>query len=94
MFPVDVVQLDLYEIPFQFVVSGKEIIENFDVAVIRETEIADAPRFTFFQKEVEHAVIQIAAVQGFHAAHADTVQQQIIDIIHLQFTERAVIHGK
>ncbi len=60
MSPVHVVQLDLYEVPFQFVVAGEQVVKDFDVSMIGESEVADASGFTLFQQEVQHAVVQIA----------------------------------
>lgn len=37
MFPVYVVELDLYEIPFYFFVAGEQIVEDFDISVVGET---------------------------------------------------------
>ena len=42
----------------------------------------------------QEAVVQIAGTEGFHAAHADAVQQEVVDVVHLQVAEGAVIHGK
>ena len=92
--PVYVVQLDLYEVPFQFVVAGEQVVKDFDVSMIGESEVADASDFALFQQEVQHAVVQIAGTEGFHAAHADAVQQEVVDVVHLQVAEGAVIHGK
>ena len=49
--PVHVVQLDLYEVPFQFVVAGEQVVEYFDVSMIGESEVADASGFALFQQE-------------------------------------------
>ena len=44
------------------------------------------PDFAPFQQEVQHAVVQIAGTEGFHAAHADAVQQEVVDVV--QFAGR------
>lgn len=68
--------------------------KDFDVSMIGESEVADASGFALFQQEVQHAIVQIAGAEGFHAAHADAVQQEVVDVVHLQVAEGAVIHGK
>ena len=40
MFPVEVVELYLYEVPFILVVLGEEIVEDLYVTVIGEAEVA------------------------------------------------------
>lgn len=94
VFPVQIVQLDLHEIPLVFVVPREQMVEHPDIAVIRESEVADAPRPAFLQQEIEDAVLHVAALELLHAAaHAHAVQQQIVYVIHLQLFQRIAVHG-
>ena len=73
---------------------GEQVIEHPDIAVIREAEVADTARLAFLQQEIEDAVFYVAVFELFHAAaHTHTMQQQVIQIIHLQFLERIAVHG-
>ena len=59
------VQLDLYEVPFQFVVAGEQVVKDFDVSMIGESEVADASGFALFQQDVQHlSLIHIWIPEG------------------------------
>lgn len=74
----------MYEVPFVFIVPREEIVEHPYIAVIGKTKIADASCLALFQQKVEEAVFHIAVLEFFHAtAHADAVQQQVVQIVHL-----------
>ena len=83
MFPIDIIELDLHKVPFYFIVPGKQIVKDFDISMIRKTEITDAPRRTFADQKIEYAIVQIASFHGFHSAHTDAMKQHIIKIIYL-----------
>lgn len=93
--PVEVVHLDLHEIPPIAVVSGKQTVEDAYIAVVREAEVAYAARLAFGEEKIEHPVPDVAGLELLHAAaHAHAVQQHVVDVIHLQFAERIAIHGQ
>lgn len=94
MAPVDVVELDLHEIPPVAVVLREQAVEDRDVAVVGESEIADASRLAFGEQEVEDAVVDVACFELLHsAAHSHAVQQQVVDAVDLQLLERVAVHG-
>ena len=39
MLPIDIIELYLYEIPFEFILAGKKIVEYLDVSVVRKSEV-------------------------------------------------------
>ena len=94
MLPVEIVELNLHEIPFVFVVLRQKIVEHGDIAVIGEAEVTDASRLALLKQIVEHAVVDITATERLHAvvAHADSVEKKIVYVVDLQFLERIVIH--
>ena len=93
--PVQVVQLNLYEVPFIIVVARQQVVEHPDVTVVRETQVADASCPALFQQKLQNAVVHIARLKLFHAvvAHAYAVQQQVVDIVCLQLLQRVLVHG-
>ena len=92
--PVEVVELDLHEIPLVAIVFGEHAVEHADVAVVGEPEVADTPGLAFGQQEIEHAVVDVAGFELLHAvaAHADAVQQQVVDVVGPEFAERVAVH--
>lgn len=96
IFPVKIVELNLHEIPFEFIVSGEQIIKHFNIAVVRKTEIAYASGLALLKQIVEHTVFHIPVLKAFHSfsgvAHAYAVKEQVIDIVDLQLFERVFVH--
>ncbi len=77
-----------------FVVPFQQHVENSYVAVVRETEVADDALFFLLDKPVENAVVDEAAVERGErvVAAADGMQQEVIDVINLQFFQRVAEH--
>ena len=101
--PVEVVQLDLHEIPvvFSFIVPTKEHVENLHIAVIGEAEVVDASFLLLFHKPVEDSVVHEAGIEGLLTVHipgvaSDGMQQQVVDPFHLQCLEGVLehLHGR
>ena len=95
--PVDVVHLDLDEIPprLTVVVHRQQVVEDLLVAVERPPEVADAPRLALAQQEVENAVVDEALVEGLDAfAAAHRVKQVVVEVIDLQVGQRLAVHGQ
>ena len=81
---VYIIQLDLHEIPFEFIVAWEHIIKSFNIAMIREAEISYSAGFTLLKKEIENAAVEESLVKGtYTASKAHNVQQVIVDIIGL-----------
>ena len=89
--PVQVVQLYLHEVPVIFVVTAQHLVEHRFLPVEREAEVADAASLTLLHQEVHHAVVHVASIELVHTA-ADGVQQVVVQIVHLQFFHRVVVH--
>ena len=95
MLPVDVVHLDLDEIPPRLaaVVHGQQVVENLLIAVERPPEVADAPGLALAQQKVEHAAVDKTFVERLDAlVAAHSVQQIVIQIIRLQVAKRPPVH--
>ena len=100
--PIDVVHLNHGKIPVVLVVVVNEVVEGLDIAVVRETEVADSARLALFEEKVEYAVVDVTFVEAFHAVellavhkggHADAVQVQVVDVVGLQFFKRVFVHA-
>ena len=71
--PVQVVQLYLHKVPVVLVVPRQQGVKHGDVAVIRESQVADAACLALLYQIVQHAVFHVARFEGRHAASADGV---------------------
>ena len=88
IFPVEIVELNLNEVPFIFIVARQQIVEHTDIAVIGESEIANASRLALLNEEIENTILDVAILKLLHAAsHAHSVKQHIVDVIHLKLSE-------
>lgn len=68
--------------------ARQQIVEGAYVAVIRESEVADASGFSLFQQEVDEIVLEEALHQcGESFAHAYDVEQVVVDVVGLQILE-------
>ena len=85
MLPVDIVQLDLHEVPMVFLVKGHELVPSFVSAMERESEVAYATGLALFHQEVNHAVVKVSLLEGIHSA--DAVQKVVVNIVSLQILE-------
>ena len=102
MFPVDVIELDLDEVPvvLSVVVSFEQFVKDGDVAVIGEAQVSDASGFFFFDEGVEDSVFDVAFVEDVHGrkavfgAHADGVEQHVVDGVDAQELPRFFVHGE
>ena len=91
MIPVEIVHLNLHEVPVYGVVHRHGGIEHLLLSVEGEAEVAYASCLAFCHQVVEHSVVDEALVEVVHAV-AYRVQEQIVDIVGLQFAHRVVIH--
>ena len=91
--PVEVVHLNLAEVPVVLVVVLHEPVVGALVAVIGESEIAYAALATLFDEEVDHAVVDEACLERVEAALSHAVQQVVVDDIDAELHERPLIHG-
>ena len=90
--PVEVVELDLDEVPVDVIVHGQHFVEDLLLSVEGPAEVADAAGFTLLYEEVQHAVVDVSLVEVLHGL-ADGVQQVIVDVVCLQVDERLAVHG-
>ena len=63
MFPIDIIELYLYEVPLEFIVAGKKIVEYLDVSVIRKSEVSYSSGLSFGEEEIEDPVIDVTGVE-------------------------------
>ena len=92
--PVGIVHLNLHEVPMVLVVERHEAVPRVGVAVEGEAEIANLSLLALFQKEVHHAVIDIAAVEGRDASSSsDGVEKIVVNDIDLKLAEGLLVHG-
>ena len=92
--PIHIVELNLREVPCvaALVVELQQQVEDFHVAVERETKVAYASALALLNEVVKHAVVQEPALKLLHAAHAYAVEQHEVNVIHHQFLERVFVH--
>ena len=62
------------------------LIEHRLLAVERETEVTDTTRLALLHQIVHNAIIDVTAIELVHSA-ANSVQQVIVEIVHLQFLQ-------
>jgi len=98
--PVKVVQLDLDEVPvvFTLVVPLQQHVEDVDVAVVREAEVADASSIFLFDEPIQDAVVDEASVEQLVTVEvvgvaANAVKQQVVDVVGLKLFQRVLKHG-
>ena len=63
MLPIDIIELYLYEIPFEFILAGKKIVEYLDVSVVRKSEVPYSSGLSFGEEEIEDPVINVTGVE-------------------------------
>ena len=79
LLPVDIVELDLHEIPVVEVHEGGQVVI---AAVEREAQVLDAPCGLLLQQPVEQAVVLEAGIVTGNVL--DIVKQEEIDIVDLK----------
>lgn len=92
--PVEIVELDLHEVPLVDVVFGEQVVENPYVAMVREPEVAYAPGLALGEQEFEDSVVDVARPELLHsAAHTDAVQEHVVDVVRPQLFEGVAIYA-
>ena len=63
--------------------------------MIGKTEVTYASCTAFLQQKIQHSVVDVAGMKRGHSviAHTHTVQQQVVEVVCLQFLERIAVHG-
>ena len=69
------------------IVHGQQIVEHLNVAVIGKSKVTDAAGLALLDQPIEDAVVLKATLEVLHAAHADAMEQIVVDIVHLQFLQ-------
>ena len=94
--PVDIVQLDLDEIPLRLalVVHGQHVVEELLRAVERPSEVPDPSGGAFALKELQHAVVDETRLEGLKTLSAERVEQVVVDVVDLQLLERLAVEGQ
>ena len=79
---------------FLFIMPLQEHVEDGDVAMVGESQVAYAALLLLFHEPVEYAVVDKALVELFFRilSSADGMEQQIVDVFHLQFLQRVLEH--
>ena len=93
--PVHPVELYLHEVPVDLLVHREGVAEHRLVAVEREPQVADAPGLAFLEQEIEHTVVDEAAVEHLHrvlAAAADRMEQVEVDVVGVQEAQGRLVH--
>ena len=70
-----------------FILVVEQEVKYADIAMVGEAQVADAPGLALLQQEFEQAVVEESGFEVIHATAAYTVEQVVIDVIHLQFAE-------
>ena len=92
MAPVEEVHLYLHEVPVILVIVVDEPVEDLNIAVIGEPQVAYATGLSLLEQEVEQPVVDKARVEVLHATLPDAVQQVVVDVVGAQLLERIVVH--
>ena len=72
--PVNIVCLNLHEVPVIFVVMCQSPVEDSHIPMEGEAEVADASCLTLLHEPVKEAVVEVALMYWSHATAADAVQ--------------------
>ena len=87
LLPVDIVELDLDEIPLR---SIEDLGQRSVVAVERESQMLDAAGSLLLLEVVEHAVVEETRLKL--GVRGNGMAEEEIDIVHLEVLERALEH--
>ena len=87
LLPVDIVELDLDEIPLR---SVEDLGQRCVVAVERESKMLDAACSLLLLEVVEHAVVEETRLKL--GVRGNGMAEEEIDIVHLEVLERALEH--
>ena len=90
MGPVDVIELNLHEIPVVLVVICHQLVKAFRSSVERESEVADASCLSLLEEILHHAVVDESLSES--VAVTDRVEKIVVDIICLEVFLRLLIH--
>ena len=90
--PVDIIHLNLAEIPMVLVVMLDAPLERLRVAVEREAEVADASGGAFLQKPIYRPVLDVALGERLESAVADGVEKIEVDVVGPECLERVLKH--
>ena len=89
--PVEVVHLDLNEVPVVLVVQLQKLVELLLIAVEGKSELADLPFLPVRLKQVHHPVVHEPVVESLKASAAEGVEQVVVQIVRLKVPERIVV---
>ena len=90
--PVEVVELDLHEVPRNAHVE--HVVEHLHVPMEGPAQVADPSLGTLLQHEVEHAILDVAILEKLDAAAStDGVHQVVVQVVGLQVLQGLVEHG-
>ena len=92
--PVHIVHLQEHEVPMIGIVQGKEFVEHLLGTVERPSKMTDTACLALLLEEVQHTVVHVALAEIVHTSATQGVKQIVVDVVHLQLTEGAVIHGQ
>ena len=92
MAPIQEVHLYLYEIPVILIIMIYQIVEHLYITMVRESQVTDPAGFTLLHQEIEYTIIQEPATKVIHTTATYTMQQIVVDIIHLQVFHGTFIH--
>ena len=67
------------------VMPSQQVVEDSDVAVIAETQVANFTSFLLFNQPVEQSVIHKPSIEFLNGVFTSThrVQEQVVDVINL-----------
>ncbi len=91
MFPVEIVHLDLHEVPVVFVVQRQQLVKLLLVPVEGKSELADLPFLSVGLKQIHHPVVHEPVIESLKASPSERVKQVIVQIVRLEVPERIVV---
>ena len=85
--PIKIIHLNLSKIPMVLILMIKQEIKHADIAMIGESQVANAASFTFPHQEIEQTVVEETGLEILNATASDAVEQIVIDVIDSQLTK-------
>ena len=89
--PVEVVHLDLDEVPVVLVVKFQKFIELLLITVEGKPELADLAFFPVCLKQIHHPVVHEPVIESLKASASEGVKQVVVQIVRLKIPERIVV---
>ena len=95
--PIDIIHLNLGEIPMILVGEGNHLVELALLSMERPAEVADATFLALLHEEIEHAVVDKSLLEVAGTVRIDAtegMEEIIINMFDAELHERILIHAE